>query len=253
MPGRSVVTNLLELNEEVNEAFRLETQVDAIYLDLAKAFDKVDHGLLLGKLSKFGVKDKMLEWFETYLLHRTHSVLVNGESSREFLATSGVPQGSKLGPLLFAIFINDMVEVVKHSKITLFADDCRIMKRVKSQKDYEELQHDLTEMCSWMKENLLIINEDKCQKITFSRLPEIFTADYYIGNIRIKEVDYVRDLGVYLDKGWTFDMHIDRILARAHRTLGFIKRITYNYYSIDPIIYLFKTPILPGLNFASTI
>ena len=161
LPGKSVTTNLLELPDMVTKAFGINSQVDAIYLDLAKAFDTVDHNKLLNKLSYFGIKGTLLEWFASYLSGREHIILVNGNQSNPYKVTSGVAQGSRLGPLLFDLFINDLVEVVKHSEITLFADDCRISKQINNSQDSYDLQRDHERVIKWVKANELTINKDK--------------------------------------------------------------------------------------------
>ena len=111
------LTNLMQLSHQVTRALETGSQIDAIYLDLAKAFDSVDHQIHLNKLLKFGFSVPILNWFRSYLKDISQMVIVNGNRSEPFEVTSGVAQGSRLCPILFAIFINNLVQVVKYAKL----------------------------------------------------------------------------------------------------------------------------------------
>ena len=143
-------------------------EVDVIYLDYAKAFDKVDHEILLHKLSLIEIEGKLFEWIKNFLTkNRFQTVLVNGK--RSFLAEvlSGVPQGSVLGPLLFLIYINGLVTTVKHSKISSFADDTKVSKTIETVEDTENLQKDLNTIISWSRQNNMDLHEDKFELINY--------------------------------------------------------------------------------------
>ena len=123
LPGRSTVTQLTELYHTFCKAVADGKEVRVVFLDISKAFDRVWHIGLLAKLRSFGIRGKLLDWFTNYLKDRYQRVVINGQSSDWAKLKSGVPQGAVLGPLLFLVFINDLVYVVRHCKIRMFADD----------------------------------------------------------------------------------------------------------------------------------
>ena len=145
------------------------TQVDAIYTDFSKAFDKVDHNLLLLKLQKMGIRDKVLNWIKTYLSRRTQNISINDIVSTSFNVTSGVPQGSHLGPILFIIFINYLTFKIKHCRYLLYADDLKIYHPVNCPNDAENIQNDINMIQKWCELNFMYLNVKKCNSITFSK------------------------------------------------------------------------------------
>jgi len=142
MPGRSTTTNLATFNLFCIHSFISHHQVDVVYTDFAKAFDKVSHNALLAKLQKLGFHSSILNWFKSYLDGRIY-IECNGVFSNPYVATSGLPQGSALGPFLFIIFINDISYCITNSELLLFADDLKIFRSVNSISDSELLQNDL--------------------------------------------------------------------------------------------------------------
>ena len=134
---------------------------DVIYLDFAKAFDKVSHKILLKKLENLGIGGKILTWLKSFLSNRFQSVSVEGKLSFIHLVLSGVPQGTVLGPLLFIIFIDDIYESVKYSLARSFADDSRLTKEIKSIIDQLQLQEDLDAVVEWADENGMELHEGK--------------------------------------------------------------------------------------------
>lgn len=132
---KSTQTNLMEYVSFVADAIVAGGQVDTVYTDFAKAFDKVDHGTLLIKLKLFGLSENLVQWFSTYLSHRSQFVVIGGSRSSSFTQTSGFHQGSILGPLLFIIFINDLLSSL--SSCSGFADDLKLHKSISSSYDCE--------------------------------------------------------------------------------------------------------------------
>lgn len=251
--GRSTNTNLALFTENLREAMDSHKQIDVIYTDFSKAFDKVSHRILLQKLKDHGFTDVMLQWFGSYLGGRNFYVVVGGYKSLCFQISSGVPQGSHLGPVLFNIFINDLPDRFKHSIPFMFADDLKIMKVVMNDEDSSMLQFDLDALNQWCDANLMNLNHDKCLHIKFTRNHHLIKSNYKIGNNMIKEVDCVRDLGVILDSKLTFVPHIDLAIKKASKMLGFIIRNSKIFKNILTRKILYNSLVRSHLEYCSLV
>ena len=148
--GKSCSTQLLELMEELTEALDSNEDVDIIYLDFATAFDKVPHKRLLKRLWGYGIRGKVHSWIKEFLTDRSQKVVIEGKSSDSANITSGIPQGSVLGPILFLIFINDLPDVIL-SFIKLFADNAKLFGRVNSIMQGLTFQVSLDNSVDWTK------------------------------------------------------------------------------------------------------
>lgn len=193
-------------------------EVDVIYLDYAKAFDKVDHEILLAKLRKYGIRGKVLKWINSFLFGREQCVVVEGKHSTfRLVIISGVPQGTVLGPILFILYIDDQIEAVLTSLAKEFADDTKLAKSILSEHHKNEMQADLFRIMDWALVNNMVLNESKFELLNYSlnelrnnllfHLP--FTdglRSYSLNNgSTIDPSDIVRDLGVLLsnDCSWS--------------------------------------------------
>lgn len=141
--GRGVESNLLSFTEMVTEAMDRNLQVDAIYTDFAKAFDKICHNTLLSKLFYLGIHGDLFRWISSYIRNRSQAVVISGHCSRYRDISSGVPQGSHLGPLLFTLYINDLSDSINNSRVLMYADDTKIFRIIRDSHDSDLLQHDL--------------------------------------------------------------------------------------------------------------
>ena len=232
MRNRSIVTNLLGYTSVVLDSLEKGAQVDVIYYDFAKAFDCVDHSILISKLNKMGVSGCFLQWIRSYLSNRFQSVKIRNSISSSFFVPSGVPQGSNLGPLLFLLFINDITECVNHSFLDLFADDLRMYKKIEIHTDFIDLQSDIDKIFQWSVDNNMDLSIHKCRTMSIYRGNFVHKFNYMINGNVLDRVDVVRDLGIYFDSGWTFDNHIEFITSKASKLIGFIKRTTFKFRSI---------------------
>ncbi|CAF4810088.1 unnamed protein product [Pieris macdunnoughi] len=142
-------------------------QVDVIYTDYSKCFDRIDHSILLGKLWAVGIHGDLFCWFKSYIEKRSQAVVLQGFASRWINITSGVPQGSMLGPLLFILFVNDIQTCFLHSKILLYADDMKILKYISTKEDSSDLQEDLNRFEAYCQINKLDLNVSKCFSMTY--------------------------------------------------------------------------------------
>ena len=207
--GRSCCTQLLESVHEITDALDNKTPVDIVYLDYKKAFDSVPYERLLVKLGSIGIGGNLLNWIGSFLTDRKQVVVVNGSKSAEEDVTSGILQGSVLGPLLFLIYINDLPEEVS-TNAKLFADDSKLSNIIASQNDAAELQEYLTSLSHWSSKWQLPFNTGKCKVMHIG--PVNPKHEYYMeenGNkSKISEVESEKDLGVTFDNQLKFNKHI---------------------------------------------
>ena len=178
---------------------------------------------------------------------------INGYVSEPFLASSGVGQGSHLGPILFLLFINDLRSVIKRSNFLLFADDCKIFKCIKSRNDSVDLQQDTNAFVDWCVLNGLDLNISKCKHIRFTRLIEPTYVSYYIDDNVIESVSSIKDLGVFFDSKMSFNVHIDSVVSRANKLLGFVNRMTKSFSSIRCVLVLYTSLVRSILEYCSII
>lgn len=253
LTNKSTITNLSVFTNNIYEALEDKQQVDVIYTDFQKAFDKVDHDILLRKLAQSGLSRAMLEFFASYLRSRSFVVRFNGNVSGKFEPNSGVPQGSNLGPLLFLIFINDLPEALRFSKSLLFADDQKMFLNINTHQDCLHLQSDINSLYDWSNINNLPINTEKCNILTFSRNKSPILHNYQMGGVSIKRVDIIKDLGVTYDNKLNFKRHVQHITLDSYRLLGFIIRQSYNFRNINTLKRLYTSLVRPKLEYASTI
>ena len=201
----------------------------AVFVDLRKAFDSVNHQLLLSKLSSKGVNGNELEWFRNYLSKRLQTVCFNEKYSDLLEITVGVPQDSIVGPLLFTVFINGMPDVMTRSKILLFADDTVMFFSSKLANQIEQvLSRDIECLQDWLLRNKLFLHFGKTESLLFGnskRLPYVTNFTVLIGNYVIRRVFNYKYLGVELDGRISWKEHVEYIAAKISKKVGFLKRI----------------------------
>ena len=192
---RSCQTNLIEFFDNITNWIDEGESVDVLYLDFAKAFDKVSHKILLAKLAAAGVGGKLLDWMEDWLVGRKQRVVVNGEYSGWLPVDSGVPQGTVLGGPLFTVFIKDIDGVVYFVFIRKFADDTKAAGRVNDIDDAKRFQSDIDRMVDWADRCEMQFNRDKCKTMHLGRNNPRFT--YTMKGLPIEAIESEKDLGIW--------------------------------------------------------
>lgn len=221
--GFSCTTQLVEFSHDIFSSFDQNEQIDCVFLDFKKAFDCVPHALLLHKLSFLGLDCNVMQWIRVYLENRTQRVVLHGCQSDAVSVSSGVPQGSVLGPLLFLVFINDIVADL-NCKVRLYADDCVIYHRITSLHDTCHLQNDLHSIQRWCKKWKMTLNAMKCQHITFSRSRKPILSKYVLDNVPLNTVTDFKYLGIYFSSNLSWKRQVEHVCSSASRTLNFLRR-----------------------------
>ena len=238
----SCISQLLECLNDWSQAFDEGHSVVCIYLDFAKAFDSVPHQCLILKLRQVGIRGKIIEWIQEYLNHTRQRVILKNSVSQWLPVTSGVPQGSILGPILFLIYVNDLPDYVSNTT-KMFADDTKAYSTIDSKDDCHILQKDLNNLASWSRTWLLHFNAPKCVVL---RIRQSIQCTYTLNGIVLEAVANQKDLGVIVSDDLTPGAHISHITKKCNQRIGLIKRCFTNL-SADKVKILYQSLIRPVL------
>ena len=252
--GRNTISQLLTTINDWMLELDNNVCVDAAYMDFRKAFDTVPHQRLIKKLQSYKINGPILNWIISFLTNRSQFVKINNSVSENLNVTSGVPQGSVLGPTLFIYFINDLPNVVKDNNVKIFADDTKVYKSINDDNDNKCLQGAIDEMFLWTQKWLLKFNKDKCKVLHLGRNNP--HHKYSIGEeddrVVLETTDLEKDLGVHIDPNLDFKNHIKTIVKKASfLTYKILKNFTFRDSNI--IVPLFKTLIRPILEYGNTV
>lgn len=251
--GRSCLSALLRVYDEIllDVTENKYSCVDMIYLDFSKAFDKVDHGVLMHKLKKMGITGNVGKWLFSFLSHRKHYVRIPGGMSTEGLVHSGVPQGTVLGPLLFLILLSDISSGISVSNVISFADDTRIYSKIEGGDDCNHLQSDLAKIYMWAQTNNMVFNDKKFQHVCFNqKLIHGRERHKYVSptsNI-IMPTESTRDLGILMSENCAFEEHINAKIKQCRQLTGWILR-TFSARDKQTMLTLFKSIVLPRIEY----
>ena len=208
--------------------------VGACFIDLTKAFDNLSHNKLLSKLENYGIRDKELEWFKDYLFNRHIKVCFNGVLSQQQPVHTGVPQGSILGPLLFVLFFNDIVECLNYSKIVKYADNTVIFCSDKNIHSIEKwLNSDLENLSTWFDENELLINlkPGKTEVLLFGTAQRIAKTDRKLAikfkNQPINVTKTYKYLGIEIDSSLNMNSHFDKTYKKMTGRLKLLDKLRH--------------------------
>ena len=214
----STETALLKVHDDILLALDNNCIVVLVLLDLSAAFDTIDHAILLKRLEDyFGIKDKALAWFKSYLCNRHQSIVIKGNSSEQHVLQYGVPQGSVLGPLLFTCYTTPLGQLVLQHGISrhFYADDSQLYVAFRHAPQDREaklasLQQCISDIRVWMKCNKLKLNDDKTELLVFSKkqhLAEYSKMTITIGSASVARSDHARNLGILSDSHMTLEKH----------------------------------------------
>ena len=220
---------LLKTVEDWRGSLERNEIVGSVFVDLSKAFDSINHCLLLQKLALYGFRDESLEWFRNYLSGRRQRVAYGDEMSEWVNVRMGVPQGSILGPLLFTIFVNDLPAALSRSKVMLYADETTVYFADPSAQRVEEvLTEDLGRLSCWIAQNGLRMNLQKTQFLSMSRRcreEEAKRLQVMVNEEALEMSEEVKYLGVTIDRQLSWRKHVDGIQKKCFSMLGLLFRV----------------------------
>lgn len=243
----SCETQLVELVSDISAELDKGKEVDACVLDFSKAFDKVCHAKLIHKMTSMGISKQLADWTTSFLKDRSQVVTIQGTNSTSCPVTSGVPQGSVIGPALFLLYINDLPAAVK-SRVRLFADDTVIYATTDKS---DQLQADLGGLEEWERSWNMEFHPAKCEFIRFSRKKtKTHTPTYLLHQEAIPQVHTTKYLGVKIQSDLKWNSHIEYITTKASTSLGLMKR-TIPSQSVDLRTKAYKQLIRPVLEYGS--
>ena len=245
IPRRSCCTQLLHTLNNWTLSWDEYLSTDVVYFDFSKALDSVPHARLLLKLQAYGINGQLLNWFKDFLTGRRQCVKINSVLSSWTHVSSGVPQGSVLGPLMFALYINDLPSLVS-SQLLMFADDIKLYRSIRSVEDCFVLQNDINIMLDWSRHWLLSFNVSKCKVLHIGSTP--YTGNYALDGIQLELLDNFRDLGIQIDSKLKFHIHTDTVVKKAYRVLGLIRK-SFECKDYDVMVKLYKSLVRPIIEY----
>jgi hypothetical protein len=251
--GLSCTTQLLTTYQTLVHEIDQGGCVQAVVLDFAKAFDRVSHDLLLNKLVSYEFSDNLINWILDFLSERKQRVALQGVFSSYRSVTSGVPQGSVLGPALFLLFINDISDTLT-STIRLYADDALMHSPLTDNNSVIQFQNDLDKLDIWASQWKMSFNTAKCSVVFFGKNRSLCLADlrYTLNGTVLNQVTSFKYLGVQISSDLTWNEHISIMHSKASGTLGLLRRTLYNAPAkIKAVAY--KTLCRPKLEFAAEV
>ena len=224
-----------------------------IFLDLKKAFDTVDHKVLLSKLHAYGIRGAAGNWFESYLSGRIQQCSVNGHLSNSRSLICGIPQGTILGPLLFLVYINDLPNCLAHAEPRMYADDTHLTFASNNMKDIEfYLNQDLANVNQWLIANKLTLNQSKTEFMLIGSRQRLRTfqsaPNLTINGTPIKQVSQAKSLGVYVDENLSWTTHINEITKKIASGIGALKRLR-PFVPVNTLMTIFNSLVQPHFNY----
>lgn len=250
---RNTSTNVLEMTQHGFKVFEEKAQLDVFFADFSKAFDKVQHSILMEKLAKLGVGKTMLKWQWSFLTNRTQITKVGNHYSSEIAITSGIIQSGHQSPTCFAAFINDLPEQISDAIGENFADDTKIYRIIKCTEDATKLQRAIDKLLQWCITNKLELNDGKCHIMTVTRIEKAIEFNYKLNGETIHRVSEHKDLGILIDPKLTMTPHIDKQVNKAKGMLALIRRMSAGIFTQDTIRTLYMSLVRSHLDYANVV
>ena len=220
----------MELLEDITDNYDKNNVTIGVFIDLKKAFDTINHNILIKKLSYYGIRGKPLQWLESYLMNRKQYVYYNNVESEISTVVCGIPQGSILGPILFLLYINDLANVSNKLKCILFADDTNVFYSDKCLKDvYKVMNDELNNMNNWFKVNKLSLNIDKTKYMIFMKKIGLLEHNIIIDQINVERVTVAKFLGIQVEEKLKWDMQINSVCKNMSKGIPVL-------YKMKPIL-----------------
>ena len=251
--GRSCLSQLLEHQDEILRSLEEGHNVDVVYTDFEKAFEKVDHRKLVEKMkSQFGIEGKLGKWLKCFLENRRQQIIIEETKSEKSDVRSGAIQGSVLGPIFFLMFISDITTDIP-SSLKVFVDDAKIKEAIEDEEGAEKLQQSLDRLYEWELENKMKFNGSKFQLLRYGNNEEIKNNTiYFTTNMEevIDQFSSLRDLGVIMSDSARFDDHIEKVATTVRRKIGWVMRTFYTR-RVDILTELWKSLIQCHIDYCS--
>ena len=250
--GKSLTGALLAALDSWHRSLEGGNDICAVFFDYHKVFDSVPHRLLLRKLRDLKINSYILKWITVYLTNRKQYVCVDGSSSDVLPVSSGVPQGSVLGPILFIIYIDGITKVaLTAGNLSLYADDILPYRPIQNIEDFAFLQNDVTNLCSWTNDNLLDFNAIKCKYMLISKrrqpfIPVVLT----INGSPLERVDAYKYLGIWITSDLTWSKQVMEVYKKARQKIGILYCKYYQFATPPTMLKLYLSCIQPDLEYA---
>ena len=252
-PFDSTINQLTFMVHKMYEALERGEDICLVFLDVSKAFDKVFHEGLIFKLASFGVEGTLLQWFKSHLAGRSPRVVINGQESDWLDISAGVPQGSILGPLLFVIYVNDIVDQMETNPF-LFADDTSLMECITDpNQSFARTNRDLERLDKWADQWRVTFNAQKTEYMIVSLQPiPLQYPELHLNGVVLKQVTEHTHLGLTFNNKMTWDDHITRVVTASSKLTCLLKRL-YRRIPRHSKSQIYTTFIRPKLEYACNI
>ena len=254
--NHSTYMSLIDIYDKISMAADKSEFSIGIFIDLSKAFDTLNHNILLQKLEHYGIRGISLDWFKSYLSNRKQCVILNGVTSSLKSITHGVPQGSILGPLLFILYINDIVNCSDLLLFILFADDTNLFFSGNDIWKLKEIVNsELINVSNWFRANKLSLNTKKTKFILFGnkQIPDLVNKfSVSIDGYLLEQVQHTKFLGVFIDAKLNWKTHIEYIAMKISKGLGALGRVR-NILPQNAMLMLYNTMVSPYLTYCNIV